>query len=51
MKVAAADPSELARVAWHLGNRHTEVQIIGERQQIRRDHVLKDMLRGARVHR
>ena len=34
------------RLAWHLGNRHTEVQVIGERLRIRRDHVLEDMLRG-----
>ena len=45
-EIAAADPSELARLAWHLGNRHTDVQIIGERLRIRRDHVLADMLRG-----
>ena len=25
-----ASAQELARVAWHLGNRHTEVQIAGE---------------------
>jgi urease accessory protein len=34
------------RLAWHLGNRHTEVQFIGERLRIRRDHVLEEMLRG-----
>ena len=34
------------RLAWHLGNRHTEVQIAGGRLRIRRDHVLEDMLRG-----
>ena len=37
---------EFVRLAWHLGNRHTDVQIVGERIRIRRDHVLEDMLRG-----
>ena len=30
----------------HIGNRHTDVQVLGERLRIRRDHVLEDMLRG-----
>jgi len=46
LEVAAASASELARLAWHLGNRHTDVQIVGGRLRIRRDHVLEDMLRG-----
>jgi urease accessory protein len=33
------------RIAWHLGNRHTDVQIAGTHLRIRRDHVLEDMLR------
>jgi len=36
----------MARLAWHLGNRHTEVQIVGDRLRMRRDHVLEDMLIG-----
>jgi urease accessory protein len=36
----------LARLAWHLGNRHTEVEIAGDRLRMRRDHVLEDMLAG-----
>jgi urease accessory protein len=46
IEIAAADPTELARLAWHIGNRHTDVQIVGERLRIRHDHVLEDMLRG-----
>ena len=34
----------VARLAWHLGNRHAEVQIIGGRLRMRRDHVLEEML-------
>lgn len=37
---------ETTRLAWHLGNRHTDVQIVGGKIRIRRDHVLEDMLRG-----
>jgi len=36
----------LARLAWHLGNRHTEVQIVGDKLRMRRDHVLEEMLAG-----
>ena len=46
VEIAAATAHELARIAWHLGNRHTEVQVAGDRLRIRRDHVLEDMLRG-----
>jgi urease accessory protein len=43
----AADPTAIiARLAWHVGNRHTEVQIVGDRLRIRRDHVLEEMLAG-----
>ena len=34
------------RLAWHLGNRHTDVQIVGDRLRIRRDHVLEEMVAG-----
>lgn len=46
IEIAAASPRELARLAWHLGNRHTDMQMVGDRLRIRRDHVLEDMLRG-----
>ena len=46
IEIAAASPHELARLAWHIGNRHTDLQVVGERLRIRRDHVLEDMLRG-----
>ena len=46
IEVTATDAATLARIAWHLGNRHTEVEIVGERLRIRRDHVLEEMLRG-----
>jgi len=51
IEIAASDAHELARLAWHLGNRHTDVQVIGERLRIRRDYVLEEMLTrlGARL--
>src|SRR5262245_2318150 len=44
VEIAAETPDDLARLAWHLGNRHTEVQVVGTRLRIRRDHVLEAML-------
>jgi urease accessory protein len=43
-EIAAAGACDLARLAWHLGNRHAEVQVVGDRLRIRRDHVLAAML-------
>lgn len=34
----------LARIAWHIGNRHTPCQIEPTRLLIQRDHVLREML-------
>ena len=46
VEIAAKNPQELARLAWQIGNRHIEMQVVGDRLRIRRDHVLEDMLRG-----
>ncbi|MEM7743217.1 MAG: urease accessory protein UreE [Pseudomonadota bacterium] len=48
---AAAEPvaevrGDLARLAWHIGNRHTPCEVRADCLLIRRDHVLEDMLRG-----
>ena len=40
-----ADGASLARLAWHIGNRHTPAQIDHDRILIREDHVMRDMLR------
>ena len=45
-EVAGRTPLALVRLAWHLGNRHTDVQITGGKLRIRRDHVLEEMLTG-----
>ena len=46
VEVFAADAHELARLALHIGNRHTDVEVVGDRLRIRRDHVIEAMLRG-----
>ncbi len=46
LEVAGPNAFETVRLAWHLGNRHTDVQIVGDKIRIRTDHVLEDMLRG-----
>lgn len=44
--IQCASPSHAAQIAWHLGNRHTPVQILENGViRIRRDHVLKEMAR------
>ena len=50
--MAAAEPllavrhSNLARIAWHVGNRHTPCQIADDHILIREDKVLQAMLEG-----
>jgi len=46
LEISCADPHHLARIAWHLGNRHLAAEI-GERViHIRDDHVMADMVHG-----
>jgi urease accessory protein len=40
-----ADKDALARVAWHLGNRHTPTEFAGNALRIRDDHVLVEMVK------
>ena len=50
VEVCAGSTLDAVGLAWHLGNRHTDVQVIGDKIRIRRDHVLEDMLRGLGAH-
>ena len=50
VEICAGSALDAVRLAWHLGYRHTDVQIVGDRLRIRRDHVLEDMLRGLGAH-
>lgn len=46
LRVTASDPRALARLAWHIGNRHLPAQIEGHALLIERDHVIAEMVRG-----
>ena len=46
MEIRAADAAKRARIAWHLGNRHLPVQLLGECIRIRADHVIQTMVEG-----
>jgi urease accessory protein len=46
VEITASTREHLARLAWHLGNRHLPTQIEGERLLIRDDHVIVHMLEG-----
>jgi urease accessory protein len=46
LELVAKTSRQFVCLAWHLGNRHTDVQIVGEKLRIRHDHVLKDMAIG-----
>ena len=45
-KIRCENAEQLARVAWHLGNRHLPVMIHAGRIYIRRDHVIERMVQG-----
>lgn len=54
LEARGATPAETARLAWHLGNRHTPVQVLADGTlRLLDDPVLERMLRGlcARVAR
>jgi urease accessory protein len=54
LEASGAGPAETARLAWHLGNRHTPVQVLADGTlRLLDDPVLEQMLRGlcARVER
>lgn len=50
LEVHAHDPAELARIAWHIGNRHTACEITPHAIYIKPDHVLADMIAGLGGH-
>ena len=46
IEVIGRSATDMFRFAWQIGNRHTDLQIVGDRLRIRRDHVLEAMLAG-----
>jgi len=45
LEIRCADARHLARIAWHIGNRHVPAQMLSNALRIRRDHVLADLAR------
>ena len=46
VEIEAQSPLDFVRLAWHLGNRHTRVEIVGGKLRMCRDHVLENMVAG-----
>ena len=46
LEISCRDARLLARIAWHLGNRHLATEISARAIHIRDDHVIADMVRG-----
>jgi urease accessory protein len=46
MEIVSDSPGHLVRLAWHIGNRHLQAELLEDRIRIRPDHVIAEMLRG-----
>ncbi len=46
VEISSVDAGAMVRIAWHLGNRHLPVQLVGKKLRIRRDHVIEAMVVG-----
>src|SRR6476659_7276047 len=46
IEIRGNDLTHLARLAWHLGDRHVPVQILANRLRMRPEHALEAMLKG-----
>lgn len=46
VEISAKTPLDFVRLAWHIGNRHTDIQFTDKSFRIRRDHVLEEMVKG-----
>ena len=49
-EIHAAGPMALARLAWHIGNRHTPAEITSDAIYVKPDHVLAAMVAGLGGH-
>lgn len=50
LEIHAHDVRQLARIAWHIGNRHTPAEITSAAIYIKPDHVLAEMVEGLGGH-
>jgi urease accessory protein len=46
VEIRCTEAGGLARIAWHLGNRHLPVMLLTDAIRIRRDHVIEEMVGG-----
>jgi len=46
LEIEGDGPTDLLRLAWHLGNRHLPVQALDGRLRIRDDYVIAEMVEG-----
>jgi urease accessory protein len=46
IEIAADTPTDLLRIAWHLGNRHLPLQVAEGKLRLRADHVIAEMVLG-----
>ncbi len=46
LEIACKDERTLARIAWHLGNRHLAAELADRTLYIREDHVIAEMVKG-----
>ncbi|HXJ00887.1 MAG TPA: urease accessory protein UreE [Micropepsaceae bacterium] len=46
MEIRCSNPAQLARIAWHIGNRHLPAEIGDGALRLRADHVIADMIEG-----
>ena len=46
LEIACKDERALARIAWHLGNRHLATELGDRTIYIREDHVIAEMVKG-----
>lgn len=49
-EIRCADSIHLARIAWHLGNRHVPTQLLPRLLRVRHDHVIAEMARQLGAH-
>src|SRR5438034_4041307 len=50
IEIAADSPTDLLRIAWHIGNRHLPLQVAGDVLRLRADHVIAAMVEGLGGH-
>jgi urease accessory protein len=50
LEIHTHDATALARIAWHIGNRHTPAEVTASAIYIQPDHVLEEMVIGLGAH-